>query len=85
MSLQENIKKKIFVPPLNHSGGDILAVPPLNCSGGGQFSGGDSPPPKIAQGGGQSPILPPCIRSCIHIYVYICIYIYNIYINDKRG
>ena len=28
MSLQENIKKKIFVPPLNHSGGDILAVPP---------------------------------------------------------
>ena len=28
MSLQENIKKKIFEPPLNHSGGDILAAPP---------------------------------------------------------
>ena len=50
--IQENIKKKICVPPLNHSGGgDILAVPPLNCSGGGQSSGGGPP--------GQSPIPPP--------------------------
>ena len=53
MSLQGNIKKKIFVPPLNHSGGgDILAVPPLNCSGVGQFSGGGTVPPlKLLRGG----------------------------------
>ena len=57
MSLQENIEKKIFVPP-------------LNCSGGGQFSGGAVPPLKLL-GGGDCPTFPPCIRSCIYIYIYI--------------
>ena len=70
MILQENIKKKIFVPPLNHSGGGTFWLsPPLNCSGGGQFSGGDSPPPEIAQGG-DSPLFPPPVSALV--YIYIC-------------
>ena len=68
MSLQENIKKKIFVPPLNHSGGGHFGCPPLNCSGGGQSSGGGTvPPPEIAQGG-DSPLFPP-------LYPLLCMYI----------
>ena len=74
MSLQEIIKKKIFVPP-------------LNCSGGGQFSGGDSPPLKLLRGG-TVPYSPPVsalvyiymsIYYVLQIYVYIY-YMYNVYI-----
>ena len=64
-------RKKSLSPPWITQGGDILAVPPLNCSGGGQFSGGGQSPPWNCSGGGQSPIPPPCIRSCIYIYLYI--------------
>ena len=65
-------RKKSLSPPWITQGGDILAVPPLNCSGGGQFSGGGQSPPWNCSGGGQSPIPPPCIRSCIHILSYKC-------------
>ena len=67
MSLQENIKKKIFVPPLNHSGGgDILAVPPWIAQAGDNSQGGDSPPPEIAQGG-DSPLVPPPVSALVYI------------------
>ena len=70
MSLQENIKKKIFVPPWITQGGDILAVPPPWIAQAGDNSqGGNSPPPEIAQGGTQRTFTPsPCICSCIDTY-----------------
>ena len=76
MSLQENIKKKIFVPPLNHSGGGHFGCPPPELLRRGTIlRGGTVPPPEIAQGG-DSPLFPPCIRSCM--------YIYQIYYIDKK-
>ena len=71
MSLQENIKKKIFVPPLNHSGGGHFGCPPPELLRRGTILRGGQSPPWNCSGGGQSPIPPPCIRSCIYIYLYI--------------
>ena len=61
MSLQENIKKKIFVPPLNHSGGGHFGCPP---------------PELLRRGtilrGGTVPYFPPLYPLlCISIYIYI--------------
>ena len=88
MSLQENIKKKIFVPPLNHSGGGHFGCPPPELLRRGTILRGGQSPPEIAQGGGQSPIPPPVsalvyiymsIYYVLQIYVYIY-YMYNVYI-----
>ena len=74
MSLQENIKKKIFVPPLNHSGGGHFGCPPPELLRRGTIlRGGDSPPPR---GGGQSPIPPPVSalvyrHNTIHMYQFV--------------
>ena len=68
MSLQENIKKNIFVPPLNHSGGgDILAVPPWIAQAGDNSQGG-TVPPEIAQRGHTS--LSPPVSALVCIYAY---------------
>ena len=73
MSLQENVKKKSLSPPPESLRGGHFGCPPLNCSGGGQFSGrGGSPPPEIAQGGGQSPIPPPVSALVYNVY-YTCL------------
>ena len=68
MSLQENIEKKIFVPPPESLRGGHFCCPPLNCSGGGQFSVGGTVPPLKLLRGGLSPCPPPCIRSCMYIF-----------------
>ena len=81
MSLQENIKKKIFVPPLNHSGGGHFGCPPPELLRRGTIlrggtvpplkllRGGTVPPLKLLRGGGQSPIPPPVSAL---VYIYIC-------------
>ena len=75
MSLQENIKKKIFVPPLNHSGGGHFGCPPPELLRRGTIlRGGTVPPPEIAQGGGTVPYSPP-VSALVYIYIYIYIYI----------
>ena len=67
MSLQENIKKKIFSPPPESlRGGDILAVPPWIAQAGDNSQGGGSPPPENCSGGGQSPIPPPVSALVCH-------------------
>ena len=73
MSLQENIKKKIFVPPLNHSGGGHFGCPPPELLRRGTIlRGGTVPPLKLLRGGGQSPIPPP-VSALVYIYIYICV------------
>ena len=70
MNLQENIEKKIFVPPLSHSGGGHFCCPPPELLRRGTILRGGTVPPLKLLRGGQSPIPPPCIRSCIYIYMY---------------
>ena len=59
MSLQENIKKKIFVPPLNHSGGGHFGCPPPELLRRGTILRGGTVPPLKLLRGGQSPSPPP--------------------------
>ena len=74
MSLQENIKKKIFVPPPESlRGGTFWLSPPWIAQAGDNSQGGDSPPPEIAQGG-DSPLVPPPVSALVYIYIYVCVY-----------
>ena len=70
MSLQENIKKKIFAPPSPKSlrGGDILAVPPELLRRGTILRRGTVPPPEIAQGG-TVPYSPP-VSALDYVYSF---------------
>ena len=69
MSLQENIKKKIFVPPLNHSGGGHFFCPPPELLRRGTIlREGTVPPPEITQGG-DSPLFPPPVSALVCIYI----------------
>ena len=71
MSLQENIEKKIFVPPLNHSGGgDIFAVPPWIAQAEDNSQGVGQSPPEIAQGGGRDPI-PPLVSALANRPIFL--------------
>ena len=69
MSLQENIKKKIFVPPLNHSGGGHFGCPPPELLRRGTIlRGGTVPPLKLLRGGTvpYSPPLYPLLHTHVH-------------------
>ena len=70
MSLQENIKKKIFVPPLNHSGGGHFGCPPPELLRRGTILRGGTVPPLKLLRGGQSPIPPP-VSALEYNHIYI--------------
>ena len=78
MNLQENIEKKIFVPPPESlRGGTFLLSPPWIAQAGDNSQGGDSPPPEIAQGG-DSPLFSPPVSALVYVYKsYIFYYAYN--------
>ena len=66
MSLQENIKKKIFPPPPESLRGGTfwLSPPPELLRRGTILRGGKVPPPQIAQGG-DSPLVPPPVSALV--------------------
>ena len=75
MSLQENIKKKIFVPPLNHSGGEHFGCPPPELLRRGTIlrGGGTVPLLKLLRGGTvpYSPPVSALVYIDRHIYMKI--------------
>ena len=73
MNLQENIEKKIFVPPLSHSGGGHFCCPPPELLRRGTILRGGTVPPLKLLRGGTVPYSPPCIRSCTVLYILILI------------
>ena len=65
MSLQENIKKKIFVPPLNHSGGGHFGCPPPELLRRGTILRGGTVPPLKLLRGGTVPYSPPPVSALV--------------------
>ena len=59
MNLQENIEKKIFVPPLSHSGGGHFCCPPPELLRRGTILRGGTVPPLKLLRGGTVPYSPP--------------------------
>ena len=80
MNLQENIEKKIFVPPLSHSGGGHFCCPPPELLRRGTILRGGTVPPLKLLRGGTVPYSPPCIRSCTYIQstIYIVLSKYGV-------
>ena len=83
MSLQENIKKKIFVPPLNHSGGGHFGCPPPELLRRGTILRGGTVPPLKLLRGGDSPLFPPPVSALA--YVDYRIHLQYISVKSLRG
>ena len=68
MNLQENIEKKIFVPPLSHSGGGHFCCPPPELLRRGTILRGGTVPPLKLLRGGTVPYSPP-LYPLLFMYV----------------